>query len=137
MFWFPACGDDAWCGEEVVHRSPQDIMDEIAALNAESAGSSAEHPGAAMKAGWKETTLGEAFATVTGNTPPKNNAEFYGDFMPLVKPPELCDSLFDSAEDGLTELGAAIARTLPPRSILGFLYWEPWEDWAEHRSSCV
>ena len=30
-------GDDAWCGEEVIHRSPQDIMDEIAALDAESA----------------------------------------------------------------------------------------------------
>ena len=29
--------DDAWCGEEVVHRSPQDIMDEIAALDLESA----------------------------------------------------------------------------------------------------
>ena len=63
-------------------------------------------------------TLGEAFATVTGNTPPKNNADFYGDFIPLVKPPELCDVPFDSAEDGLSESGAAIARTLPPRSIL-------------------
>ena len=71
-----------------------------------------------MRAGWKSTTLGEAFTTVTGNTPPKNNADFYGDFIPLVKPPELCDAPFDSAEDGLSESGAAIARTLPPRSIL-------------------
>ncbi len=71
-----------------------------------------------MKNEWKTTTLGEAFTTQTGNTPPKNNAGFYGDFIPLVKPPELRDSPFDSAEDGLSEAGAAVARTLPPQSIL-------------------
>ncbi len=38
--------------------------------------------------------------------------------MPLVKPPELCDVALDSAEDGLSETGAAVARTLPPNSIL-------------------
>lgn len=71
-----------------------------------------------MKAAWQKTTLGAAFATVTGNTPPKNNADFYGQFMPLVKPPELCDAALDSAEDGLSETGAEVARTLPPNSIL-------------------
>jgi len=30
-------GNDGWGGEQVVHRSPQEIMDEIAALDAESA----------------------------------------------------------------------------------------------------
>jgi hypothetical protein len=30
-------GNDGWGGEEVVHRSPQEIMDEIAALDGESA----------------------------------------------------------------------------------------------------
>ena len=67
---------------------------------------------------WVEKPLGDAFTTATGNTPPKNNADFYGDFMPLVKPPELCDSAFDSASDGLSEAGAAVARTLPSKSIL-------------------
>ena len=38
--------------------------------------------------------------------------------MPLVKPPELLDSTIDSAEDGLSESGAQVARTLPPSSIL-------------------
>jgi len=71
-----------------------------------------------MKAGWTKTTLGAAFATATGNTPPKNNADFYGQFMPLVKPPELCDAVLYSAEDGLSESGARVARTLPPNSIL-------------------
>jgi type I restriction enzyme S subunit len=71
-----------------------------------------------MKAGWQRTTLGSAFVTVTGNTPPKNNADFYGQFMPLVKPPELCDAMLDSAEDGLSETGAEVARTVPANSIL-------------------
>lgn len=56
--------------------------------------------------------------TVTGNTPPKNNTDFYGQFMPLVKPPELCDAMLDSAEDGLSETGAKVARTVPANSIL-------------------
>ena len=38
--------------------------------------------------------------------------------MPLVKPPELCDSRFDSAPDGPSQKGATLARTLPPQSIL-------------------
>ena len=71
-----------------------------------------------MKKGWQTKTLGEVFTTATGNTPPKNNAEFYGDFMPLVKPPELCDDKLDSADDGLSKSGAVVARTLPPNSIL-------------------
>ena len=71
-----------------------------------------------MKAGWQTKALGNAFTTVTGNTPPKTNTELYGDFVPLVKPPELCDSPFDSATDGLSETGAAVARMLPPQSIL-------------------
>jgi type I restriction enzyme S subunit len=71
-----------------------------------------------MKAGWIKTTLGEAFTTSTGSTPPKSNLNFYGQFMPLVKPPELCDSTLDSAEDGLSESGAQVARTVPPNSIL-------------------
>jgi len=68
--------------------------------------------------GWVEKRLGDVFATATGTTPPKNNAKFYGDFMPLVKPPELCDEAFNSAPDGLSEAGAAVARTLPEKSIL-------------------
>ena len=71
-----------------------------------------------MKARWEKTTLGVAFTTVTGGTPAKSNEGFYGDFMPLVKPPELCDSELDSAEDGLSEAGAAVARTAQLHSIL-------------------
>ena len=67
---------------------------------------------------WLERSLGEAFKTVTGTTPPKNNFDFYGDFMPLAKPPELCGVPFNNAPDGLSEAGAKVARTLPAKSIL-------------------
>jgi type I restriction enzyme S subunit len=68
--------------------------------------------------GWARKPLGDAFVTVTGATPPKNNAGYYGNFIPLVKPPELRDAVFDSAGDGLSELGATVARVVPPRSVL-------------------
>jgi len=71
-----------------------------------------------MKAGWIETTVGKAFTTATGGTPPKNDKALYGDFLPLVKPPELCDVELDTAEDGLSEEGARIARIALPNSIL-------------------
>lgn len=71
-----------------------------------------------MKAGWAKTTIGATFTTVTGGTPSKSNEGFYGDFIPLVKPPELRGSELDSAEDGLSEAGAAVARIAPRHSIL-------------------
>ena len=71
-----------------------------------------------MKAGWIKTTVGAAFATATGGTPPKSNSAFYGNYLPLVKPPELCDAELETAEDGLSEEGAGVARIAPPNSIL-------------------
>ena len=71
-----------------------------------------------MKAGWIKTTVGAAFSTITGGTPPKNNEALYGNFLPLVKPPELCDSELDTAEDGLSEEGSKVARIAPANSIL-------------------
>jgi type I restriction enzyme S subunit len=71
-----------------------------------------------MRQGWQRITLGEVFTTVTGNTPSKTNSELFGQFMPLVKPPELLDTTVDSAEDGLSESGSKVARIAPPNSIL-------------------
>jgi type I restriction enzyme S subunit len=71
-----------------------------------------------MKAGWIKTTVGAAFSTATGGTPPKSNLALYGNFLPLVKPPELCDAELDAAEDGLSEEGVGVARIAPPNSIL-------------------
>ncbi|MFA8384363.1 MAG: restriction endonuclease subunit S [Pelagibaca sp.] len=71
-----------------------------------------------MKAGWNLREIGEAFQTVTGNTPSKSAAHFYGQDIPLVKPPELTDGDVSSASDGLTESGAAVARVAPEGSVL-------------------
>jgi type I restriction enzyme S subunit len=68
--------------------------------------------------GWVERRLGDAFETATGTTPPKGNAAYYGNFMPFVKPPELCDAPLDSAADNLSKAGSEVARVLPPNSIL-------------------
>ena len=69
-------------------------------------------------ASWERKTLGDVFTTATGTTPPKSNASFYGDFIPLVKPPELLDDVIESAPDSLTESGAKAARVLPALSVL-------------------
>ena len=67
---------------------------------------------------WLETTLGKSFQTVTGNTPPKSRTEFYGDDVPLVKPPELINGDVSSASDGLTTQGSKFARLAPEGSTL-------------------
>lgn len=71
-----------------------------------------------MKEGWQKLTLGEAFATTTGGTPPKTEYSLYGDYIPFVKPPELNDTTIEAAADGLSQDGAKVARTLPVNSIL-------------------
>jgi len=67
---------------------------------------------------WKYTTVGEAFVTATGTTPPKADTKLYGKHMPFVKPPELVDGPLSLSEDNLSVLGAEVARVLPPRSVL-------------------
>jgi type I restriction enzyme S subunit len=67
---------------------------------------------------WERKRLGDVFTTATGTTPPKSKASFYGDFIPLVKPPELLDNVIESAPDSLTESGAKAARVLPALSVL-------------------
>jgi type I restriction enzyme, S subunit len=71
-----------------------------------------------MSGNWIRTRLGAAFTTMTGSTPSKADASLFGTFMPLIKPPELLDRPLDSAEDGLSEIGARCARTLPVESVL-------------------
>ena len=75
------------------------------------------NPGAAAKE-WQTVRLGEAFPTKTGGTPPKSEADNYGDFLPFAKPPELNSAVINSTPDGLSKHGAAGARTAPPGSIL-------------------
>lgn len=67
---------------------------------------------------WKITTIGSVFTTLTGTTPSKKNSNFYGSFIPFVKPPELGNSQINCAKDNLSESGAKFGRTAPENSIL-------------------
>jgi type I restriction enzyme S subunit len=64
------------------------------------------------------TTVDACADIITGNTPSKKDPSNYGDFLPLVKPPELTDGTVDDAPDKLSENGAKLARILPPESVL-------------------
>jgi hypothetical protein len=50
-------------------RSPQKIMDEIAALDGREPKSSGKHQGAVMKSGWQTKKLGELCEIELGKTP--------------------------------------------------------------------
>ena len=76
--------------------------------------------------------IGEIFTTMTGTTPPKSEASYYGKDFLFVKPPELRGGLIVETEDGLTKEGAAFARIAPRNSILvsciGILGKVGWAD---------
>jgi type I restriction enzyme S subunit len=64
------------------------------------------------------STVGAVAKCITGNTPPKNDPEYYGDFMPFVKPTQLLDGAVSDAPEKLSEKGAKVARVLEPNSVL-------------------
>jgi len=68
---------------------------------------------------WKEMPVDEIGEVVTGNTPSKQEASYYGRAYPLYKPGDL-DAGFMTVDsvDGLTEKGIEKARMLPANSIL-------------------
>jgi type I restriction enzyme S subunit len=68
--------------------------------------------------GWVWTRLGRIADVITGNTPPKNNPDNYGNYIPFVKPPELKDCVIIDAEDHLSERGTKLGRVLTSQSVL-------------------
>lgn len=63
--------------------------------------------------------IGEIAEVFTGNTPSKENCEFYGGSIPFVTPAELGN--FDPVKDAptkLTEAGAAQARIIPENAVM-------------------
>ncbi|MCB5198776.1 restriction endonuclease subunit S [Loktanella sp. TSTF-M6] len=67
---------------------------------------------------WIQTTVGEAFKTVTGGTPPKSDETLYGATVPFIKPPELINGTINTASDGLSAKGAERAKIAPKGSVL-------------------
>jgi type I restriction enzyme S subunit len=56
---------------------------------------------------WEEITIGDLGQIITGNTPPRKNPEFYGDFVPFIKPTDIeIDRRFTpNPEECYSELG--------------------------------
>ena len=73
------------------------------------------------KEGWKTNTLSSIGKTATGTTPSTSHKEYYGDFIPFIKPADinidgkggLCYS-----NEGLSEEGANNGRVFQENSIL-------------------
>ncbi|MBS6288911.1 MAG: restriction endonuclease subunit S [Prevotella sp.] len=69
--------------------------------------------------GWEWTTLGEIGEIITGNTPSKDNKEYYGGNIPFFKPTDLeqgIDTKFSN--DKLSQLGFESSRKLPANTVL-------------------
>ena len=69
--------------------------------------------------GWVWTTLGEIGEIITGNTPSKDNKEYYGGNIPFFKPTDLeqgIDTKFSN--DKLSQLGFESSRKLPANTVL-------------------
>ncbi|WP_299141855.1 restriction endonuclease subunit S [uncultured Vibrio sp.] len=69
--------------------------------------------------GWLNSKLSVVGNTVTGNTPPRKNPEFYDGNIPFVKPGDIdFDKELSQAEETLSNLGCGKARVLKKGSVL-------------------
>lgn len=69
--------------------------------------------------GWKRLPLKSLGTTQTGTTPKASEAESFGDFIPFIKPGDFkLDGSLELENQGLSELGAKKARTVPAGSAL-------------------
>jgi type I restriction enzyme S subunit len=67
---------------------------------------------------WEWVSIADVGQVITGNTPSTSDKNNYGNDIPYVKPPELVDRGIRTTPNGLSEKGAAIARTLPAGAVL-------------------
>jgi type I restriction enzyme, S subunit len=67
---------------------------------------------------WIWTRIEDIAQTITGNTPSKKDQSYYGDYIPLIKPPQLKDRVINEAEDYLSKKGSEVSRILPNESVL-------------------
>ncbi len=72
-----------------------------------------------LPTGWVWTSIKEIGEVITGTTPSKSNAEYYGRDFPFFKPTDLNKGYYvREAEDGLSKEGIQKARLIPEKSIL-------------------
>lgn len=70
--------------------------------------------------GWETATLGMLGSVVTGNTPPRSDSSFYGDFIDWVKTDNIDAKLgkIGPTVEGLSDVGAMRGRVVPEGSVL-------------------
>jgi type I restriction enzyme, S subunit len=70
--------------------------------------------------GWPRKHIAGVATVITGNTPPREMAEYYGDAIEWIKSDNINTPHYyvTRAEEGLSELGWQVARVAPAGSIL-------------------
>jgi type I restriction enzyme S subunit len=67
---------------------------------------------------WLWVRLGEIGFTQTGTTPSSNNPEYFGNYIPFVKPANLTGNDVDYSGGGISKLGIAHSRVIKKSSVL-------------------
>ena len=71
-----------------------------------------------LPVGWIWTRLGIIGVTSTGGTPPTGRDEYFGSYMPHVKPGSIGLNGITYTEDGLSQAGAELIGFVEPQAIL-------------------
>lgn len=67
---------------------------------------------------WKWVRLVDLGITQTGTTPSTTNSEYFGNYIPFIKPADITFNSIDYFNEGLTELGLSKGRLIKANSIL-------------------
>jgi type I restriction enzyme S subunit len=68
---------------------------------------------------WNKATLNDLGQTLTGTTPPTANPEYYGEYIPFIKPADFNeDGTLVTDNHGLSKEGEKVARVTNPDSVL-------------------
>lgn len=62
--------------------------------------------------------MGEIGFTQTGTTPSSNNPEYFGAYIPFVKPADLTGNTINYSGDGISKEGVEHSRLIPKHSVL-------------------
>ena len=85
---------------------------------------------------WQWLKLGEIGLTQTGTTPSSNNLEYFGDYIPFVKPAALTGNIVDYSGVGISKGGVEHSRLIPKHSVLGLYRLVHWKGQC-HRQGCL
>ena len=67
---------------------------------------------------WVWLRLGDIGFTQTGTTPSSNSPEYFGDYIPFIKPAALTANTIDYSGEGISKEGVEHSRLIPKNSVL-------------------